>query len=47
MDAGQMGTDGAGVKCEPATFYIKLHIICHETLHVLMNNLTVYTGEKY
>lgn len=47
MDAGQTGRDGAGVKCEPATFYIKLHIIRQETLHVLINNLTMYTGEKY
>jgi len=38
--------DGAGVKCEPAIFYIALHVTCQETLHVVCKQVdNVYRGE--
>jgi len=41
-----LGRDGAGVKYEPATFYIKLHTVCWETLHVVCEQVdNVYRGE--
>jgi uncharacterized protein len=41
-----LGRGGAGVNCEPATFYIKLHIICQETLHVVCKQVdNVYRVE--
>jgi hypothetical protein len=42
-----LGGDGAGVKCEPATFHIVLQIIHQETLHVFCKQVdNVYRGES-
>jgi len=41
-----LGRDRAVVKCEPTTFYIKMHIIHQETLHVVCKQVdNVYRGE--